>query len=270
MLKERKGLNTDSFQKVKFKFLEFVDSFHSTDSTIQSGILLKRNHSLRVSSLSGYICKSLNLNHHETILAKMIGLLHDIGRFDQITRYGTFDDRRSFDHGKFGTELLRRLGFLMELDPSVQDTIFFCVLHHNKQAIPLETNNSNLLHAKIVRDADKLDIMHIQLKEQNDMAYSMFTKGENEIDVKVSDSVLASFVNREIVGYDNMQKDIDRQLLMVAWVYDLNFSISYCLLKNRQYLKKIKNVLADTDEIDLIFNLVDEYVDQKLLSYKSL
>ena len=35
----------------------------------------------------------------EIELAGLIGLLHDIARFEQFTKYQTFNDRLSFDHG---------------------------------------------------------------------------------------------------------------------------------------------------------------------------
>ena len=39
-------------------------------------------------------------------LAWLTGLLHDIGRFEQVRRYGTFNDAKSIDHGKLGVEIL--------------------------------------------------------------------------------------------------------------------------------------------------------------------
>ena len=37
----------------------------------------------------------------------VIGLLHDIGRFEQEAQYHTFNDFKSMDHGDYGAEYLK-------------------------------------------------------------------------------------------------------------------------------------------------------------------
>ena len=43
------------------------------------------------------IAKSLNLSEEEQDLAELIGLLHDIGRFEQWKWYGTYSDKLTMD-----------------------------------------------------------------------------------------------------------------------------------------------------------------------------
>ena len=83
------------------KFKEYVDSFEKEDA-----IKYKYNHSLRVMDLSIDIAKSLKLNEEDLKLVKLIGLLHDIGRFEQVKRYHTFIDKNSINHGELGVEIL--------------------------------------------------------------------------------------------------------------------------------------------------------------------
>ena len=40
----------------------------------------------------------------------LTGLLHDVGRFEQLRRYGTFIDAQSIDHAEFGADRLFRQG----------------------------------------------------------------------------------------------------------------------------------------------------------------
>ena len=40
------------------------------------------------------------------------GMLHDIGRFEQIRRFGTFNDVQSVDHAEFGADLLFKEGLI--------------------------------------------------------------------------------------------------------------------------------------------------------------
>ena len=58
--------------------------------------------------LSLSIASSIGLNEEKINLAKLIGLLHDIARFEQYTRYQTFRDIESIDHGNLGAEILQQ------------------------------------------------------------------------------------------------------------------------------------------------------------------
>ena len=51
----------------------------------------------------------LDLTQEEVEIASLIGLLHDIARFEQYTQYGTFKDLQSIDHGNLGAEILKVL-----------------------------------------------------------------------------------------------------------------------------------------------------------------
>ena len=48
----------------------------------------------------------LNLSEEDILLAELIGLLHDIGRFEQIKNYHTFLDKESIDHAEYGNKIL--------------------------------------------------------------------------------------------------------------------------------------------------------------------
>ena len=69
-------------------------------------ILLKIEHTYRTAKISKEIAKSLNLDEENIQLAELIGLLHDIGRFEQAKIYDTFDDKKSIDHADFAVEML--------------------------------------------------------------------------------------------------------------------------------------------------------------------
>ena len=137
----------------------------SVECTYEDSHRLKRNHSLQVSALAGLISKKLCLGKEDIILAKVIGLLHDVGRFEQYMRYRTFVDRHSFDHGKFGANFLMRLKPIIDLNFSDQKIIQCAVTRHNKARIYPGINGRQLLHTQIIRDADKLDILHITTRD---------------------------------------------------------------------------------------------------------
>lgn len=61
-----------------------------------------------------WIHKELKLTEEKIRLAALIGLLHDIGRFEQYTKYNTFSDKLSADHADLGEKTLDNNDFIRE------------------------------------------------------------------------------------------------------------------------------------------------------------
>ena len=76
----------------------YIKNYDMTDQDIK----YKYNHSYRVMKKSEYLSNKLNLSKTDKELAKIIGLYHDIGRFEQDKRYDSFNDKKTFDHGDYG------------------------------------------------------------------------------------------------------------------------------------------------------------------------
>jgi HD-GYP domain-containing protein (c-di-GMP phosphodiesterase class II) len=91
-------LNKEVLSALKAWFSEYVKIFRSEDPVTQQNMDMKEHHSRRVCAEIKEIGKSLDLNQEDLHLAEVIALLHDVGRFVQYARYGTFLDLRSEDH----------------------------------------------------------------------------------------------------------------------------------------------------------------------------
>lgn len=89
-------------------FAEYVRNYDPSDKKIK----LKIDHTYRVAGLCQSIAKSLNLSEADVDIAWLLGMLHDIGRFEQIRRFGTFSDADSVDHAEFGADLLFKEGLI--------------------------------------------------------------------------------------------------------------------------------------------------------------
>lgn len=96
--------------QVKRAFAQYVHKYDAEDEKI----LLKIRHTYRVAEISERIAVGLGLSAYDTDLAWLIGMLHDIGRFEQLKQYGTFVDADSIDHAHFGVELLFRDGLIRD------------------------------------------------------------------------------------------------------------------------------------------------------------
>ena len=86
-------------------FNEYVSGYDLNNEDIK----LKYNHSFRVMKLQEKYAKLLGFSDENVELAKVIGLLHDIGRFEQLRVYNTYDDYKSIDHADYCCEQLLKI-----------------------------------------------------------------------------------------------------------------------------------------------------------------
>ena len=78
------------FIKAQESFKEYLKDYDLNNGSIQ----LKIRHTYEVVKKSEYIAKGLNLDKENIELAKVIALLHDIGRFEQIKEISDFNDKK--------------------------------------------------------------------------------------------------------------------------------------------------------------------------------
>ena len=85
------------------------------------------------------------------------------GRFPQYSRYKTFRDSISVNHGKLGAEVLIQEKVLSALPQNEQSIIINAVKFHNAISVPSLEDMEEMLVLKMVRDADKLDVWRVFL-----------------------------------------------------------------------------------------------------------
>ena len=141
--------------------MEAFDRYVKQFDFDKNGIEYKYYHSYRVQKYSEMIADSLNLKGDKKELATTIGLLHDIGRFYQLDEYKTYDDKK-FDHADYGAKLLFEDNLIEEfnLNKDWYEIIRKAVKNHNKYEIEEGLNEEELFYAKLIRDADKIDILN--------------------------------------------------------------------------------------------------------------
>lgn len=126
----------------------------------------KAEHTLRVAGNCERIAKSLGMNDDLVTFAWFLGLLHDIGRFEQVKRYGTFIDTVSVDHAEFGADLLFKEGLIDRFPAEDLPEAWLRLLEtairlHNKLELPEGKDDMTRRFCEIIRDADKVDIFRV-------------------------------------------------------------------------------------------------------------
>ena len=251
-------------EKAKNEFLTYVSNYDSTNPNIHRKIY----HSLRVMELSTKIAKSLNLSQEEIELATLIGLLHDISRFEQYKIYRTFSDKISVDHGDLAVEILQKDNFIRKFiqTDKYDEIIKIAIKNHNKFQIEEGLNNDLLIYAKIIRDADKLDIFYESIH--------MFWKTDEEIkeieNSEISEDYLEKIYNKKIIEKDSKKHSkIDAVIFVMTLIFNINFKFSFKYILEQNFIDDIldrfhynsQNVIIQIKEIKKILK---EYVEEKI------
>ena len=225
-------------------------------------ILMKYNHTFRVEELCGQIASMLKLDKEKVNIAKLIGLFHDLARFEQYTKYKTYDDLKSIDHGDLAVEILKSDNYIrkyIETD-KYDNNILKSIEYHNKYSIGDDLDEEGILFSKIIRDADKLDIIYIKV---NETLIQQKEKVENEL---ITKEVFEQFMAKETVNRLNVKNKIDTVIVLLAFIYDINFKETYKIIKENRYVDRIIDLFdfkekETIDKMKLIKEKTNEYLD---------
>jgi putative nucleotidyltransferase with HDIG domain len=251
--------------KAEKEFKEYTSHFKVADQKVN----VKVKHTYGVVRAAEYIAKGLNLSDEDVELAKLIGLLHDIGRFEQAVRYDNYSDYDTMDHADFGVKLLFEDNLIREFidDNQYDEIIKKAVANHNKFEIEKGLNDRELLHAKIIRDADKTD--NFVIKQYQDF-YSLFRATEEEVGKeKITDLVWQEFLSGKTIVTHHRKNNIDAWVSYLAWVYDYNFVPGLKYLKENDCIDKVIDRLQyqneDTKEkMEYVRKVTKEYIEKRI------
>lgn len=226
---------------------------------------LKLEHSDRVAADSLILALDMNWCEADLRTAEALGLLHDIGRFDQLRRFGTFADHKSVDHGAHGYDIAKEKGLSDHFPSAARQAILDGIRYHNQKFIPEHLDQDSLRFVKLIRDADKLDILLIISDTLRRKAY--LTQPEILLEVDIDGPPTPALV-REILdtrsaSYSNVHSLADFGLMRLNWVYDLNYDISCRLFHERGLFSSILKTLPDTPEIRRIIQQAETHLDNR-------
>ena len=232
---------------------DYMKSYYNEDEEIQHAMLLKEAHTGRVQNIIGELAAHLRLSEEDVVLAELMGLLHDVGRFRQFTVYRTFKDHLSEDHAMAGLKLMEEHRLLDGLLPWEQSLVRFAVEWHNKKAIGPAPDACHLGYAKMLRDADKLDIYHV---------LEPFLPSEDGSGV--SPNFIEKFVEGVQCDYTMVGTEDDKKLVRLMWAYDIYFAWTLRRIEERGYLEKLIHCLPKGEKVERGVARLREYVKNKL------
>ncbi len=253
-------------QALKDWFSSYCNSFSMPVPEDQRNLTLKQEHTREVCLNAVRLAQDLGLDREKVMLAEAVGLFHDIGRFAQYRDYKTFDDSISVNHGALGTKILLESEVLRNVPKRERELILRSVTLHNVFSLPAELDDETVLFAKLVRDADKLDILRVFVDffEQDPASRAGAVVLGLPDEPGYSQEVLSCLSKGTMARKSLLKTQNDFKLLQLAWLYDLNFSGSLRMIVERGYIDKLAGKLPRTDEITRAIDAVREYVNGRL------
>lgn len=233
-------INRDNVVEI---FQNYVNNYNQEDPRIK----LKVDHTYRVAMLCERIAISLGFTKEDVELAWLIGMLHDIGRFEQLKNYGTFNDAKSINHAQYGVNILfEKEGIRAYIknncyDELIRDAIWF----HNVYVLPDNLNERTKLFCDLIRDADKIDILKVNAEIPLNTIYDF---SEEQIkQAVVTKEVMESYFKHEAVNHKLKKSPIDHTIGHVSLVFELVFPISLKIVEEQGYLRKIFAFESDNE-----------------------
>lgn len=232
------------------EFDKYASNYDLSDNRLKS----RYNHSYRVMALCEKYATELGWNDSDIQLAKIIGLLHDFGRFEQYRIFKSFIDKDTVDHADYSVEQLFNKGQITKFTELVEDydLIEFAIKNHNKKDIPVCHDERKLRFAKLIRDADKVDIMYVLGHEIHEQA----------TDEEINPEIIKLFYQHQIIPSTLTKNINDRIIVQFAFVFDLNNDI---VLKDyRTYFDDFYHNVEYKNTFKDIYEEVLRYIDERM------
>ena len=223
-------------KRVREQFADYTRNYDPSDTKIA----LKIAHTYRVADFCEKIAESIGLSDEEVDFAWLSGMLHDIGRFEQVKRDNTFSDSGSVDHAEFGAELLfgeERLISGYCDDRNLDDMMETVIRQHNKYRIAESVEGSTLVFCNILRDADKVDILRVNVETPMEEIYNV--SEDVLLGSGVSEKVMEQVREHHAVNRDVMVSSAEHLIGHIALVFELVYPKSLELAKEQGYLYKM-------------------------------
>jgi hypothetical protein len=250
-------------------FRDYSDSFRSSDPEIEKNIDLKIRHTYRACDNISRIGKSLGMEPDDLALAEVLALFHDIGRFEQLKVFGSFDDRITVDHARLGLKILTNSGVLEGLPRSERRLLYRAIWLHNKYEIPETERADTVLFCRLIRDADKLDILGVineHFETRNLHPNSALDFGMKDEPGYAREAV-SDILQGKMVRIPVLKTMNDMRLMYLSWAFDIYFPVTLSCIEERGYLDRLLHNLPANPEIFKVRNFINAYLSGRKQIY---
>ena len=137
--------------------------------------------------------------------------------------------------------------------------------YHNLYKLPTKEVAICLFYARLLRDADKLDIWSTITEYYRkrhlhpNPALELELPDTQEYSLHFIDSIM----NCRCTDMGNIKTYNDMKLSLLSWVFDINFPPTYHYIQHHRYIDRVVNSLPDTGDIKNVQEHVNKYIKKK-------
>lgn len=205
-------------------------------------IALKASHTHRVADNADRIARSLDMGGEDVDLAWLLGILHDVGRFEQIRVYDTFNDRASESHAAISARVLFDEGRIRDyVDDTAEDELMrTAVATHSAYGVPDGLDERTHTFCDVLRDADKVDILKVNCIESREDIYGV---SEEELDASpLSPAVIDAFYEHRTIPTAIKRHPADFIVGHICFAYGMVYPESLRMADEQGYLWKLLEI----------------------------
>ena len=153
---------------------------------------------------------------------------------------------------------------------SYDEIIKIAINNHSRLSIQEGLDERCLLHAKIIRDADKLDNFRVKKDEKIEAIFPGRVKSKEDMENStLCDKVYETVKERKCVDIHDRDTYLDYWICVLAFIFDLNFKESYEIVKENDYINILidrfkYNNLNTQKRMEDIRHIMNDYIDNKV------
>ena len=259
-------MEQEQLEKFRAWFDNYVAGFYGDDDFVNAHLKLKQEHTLRVCREMQFLTNELGLAENQKLIAEVIALFHDIGRFKQFIKYRMYNDVKTVSHSLLGLEVLKEEKVLEAVDKEERELIEKAIEYHGLKKLPSNLNGQCLLLSKLIRDTDKLDVFYVAteyFKHYKNKEKKIFLELGVPDEPGYSHDLVEAILHGRQIDYNHVRTLNDIKLLQLGWVYDVNFQPTLKRIKQRKFLETLLSFLPQTEDIQKVEEAILGYVDLK-------
>ena len=251
-------LRSGNLKKVIEEYNKLFWNFTKQYDIDNKNLLRKLIHTYQVADVCFSIATRFNLSEEDRNFCYLLGLLHDLGRFEQWKIYGTFNDVKSVDHGDLSANIIKNIPAEdMFISEDKKNVLIDAIRYHTKK---YNGNNQEVVfYNSIINNAD---------------SYSNVTtcaNGTKQIDIErdgYTKEIYDAFVKEELMRVYSPCTKLDRCLILTACIYYVKFDFLRKEIMDKNYINIVYETLSKClNEEDkkiykgLIDNLLINYIN---------
>ncbi len=252
--------------RIRNWFATYACQFAAADGSLPLPLQVKVDHSRRVADEARDMARELQWPETDLRVAEAVGLLHDVGRFTQYTRFRTFRDLDSINHGAHGAEVLAGSDLASAWPDALREVLLASVRHHNAHQVPVEMASPAKAFLHLVRDADKLDIYQVVLHALQTNEFDQHPEITLSIrrEGPVTPELLDEIRRGQPGSYRHLKTVSDLVLVMQSWVFCINYTPALRRIAERRFLEDLSAFLPADRAAREVAQAVRDFVARRL------